>query len=146
MKGHTAFDKYDIGGEVTALAFSTDGLWVAIGSEWGKVRMFDLWYPLPLYELQHQYWKPIKTIKFHPASKTLWTSDEKTIKVFEEPTGNHFTSIQPKSKLNDFEICHESGLVLTATEEARLGAYFLPSIGQAPKWIPFLDSLTEELE
>ena len=33
IKGHTAFDKYEIGGEVTALAFSPDGLRVAIGSE-----------------------------------------------------------------------------------------------------------------
>jgi len=27
-----------------------------------------------------------------------------------------------------------------------MGAYFIPSIGQAPKWIPFLDNITEELE
>lgn len=27
-----------------------------------------------------------------------------------------------------------------------MGAFFIPSIGQAPKWISFLDNLTEELE
>lgn len=37
VKGHQAFSKYDMGGEVTALQFSNDGLKVAIGSEKGKV-------------------------------------------------------------------------------------------------------------
>lgn len=27
-----------------------------------------------------------------------------------------------------------------------MGAFFIPTIGQAPKWIPFLDNITEELE
>lgn len=61
-------------------------------------------------------------------------------------TGKHFTSIQPKSKLNDFELNPNSGLLFTAQDEAKMGAYFIPSIGQAPKWIPFLDNITEELE
>jgi ribosome biogenesis protein ENP2 len=27
-----------------------------------------------------------------------------------------------------------------------MGAFFLPTIGTAPSWIPFLDTLTEEME
>jgi len=44
-------------------------------------------------------------------------------------TGKHFTSIQPKSKLNDFELNPNSGLLFTAQDEARMGAFFIPSIG-----------------
>merc|ERR1719230_666189 len=33
-----------------------------------------------------------------------------------------------------------------ANDNQRIGAYFIPSLGLAPKWCSFLDSMTEELE
>jgi len=33
-----------------------------------------------------------------------------------------------------------------AQDDAKVGSYFIPSIGNAPSWIPFLDNITEELE
>ena len=37
-------------------------------------------------------------------------------------------------------------MVFAALETERLGAYFLPSLGPAPRWCHFLDNLTEEME
>lgn len=51
VKNHRAFENYPLGGEVTALKFSPNGMNIAIGNEEGKVRVFDLRYPLPLYEV-----------------------------------------------------------------------------------------------
>ena len=37
-------------------------------------------------------------------------------------------------------------MMLMALESERLGAYFTPSLGPAPRWCHFLDNLTEEME
>eukprot|EP00914_Ancora_sagittata_P016886 GHVO01033418.1.p2 GENE.GHVO01033418.1~~GHVO01033418.1.p2 ORF type:complete len:185 (-),score=45.88 GHVO01033418.1:144-698(-) len=43
-------------------------------------------------------------------------------------------------------IVPNTGLVLLATDESRVGTYFVPNLGIAPRWCSFLDSTTEELE
>ena len=37
-------------------------------------------------------------------------------------------------------------VIFLALETERLGAYFTPSLGPAPRWCHFLDNLTEEME
>ena len=87
---------------------------IAIGNEQGKVRVFDIRYPLPIFDVKHHRKQAITKIKFHEKSRTMWTTDGDQIKVYEKNTGKHYTSIMPKSKVNDFEICHDSGLILVA--------------------------------
>ena len=36
-------------------------------------------------------------------------------------------------------------MLFAGLETERLGAYFIPTLGPAPKWCHFLDSLTEEM-
>jgi len=58
-----------------------------------------------------------------------------------------FTNIEPKSEINDIEIAKDgSGMIFAPLEQEKIGTYFLPAIGPAPKWCTFLESLTEELE
>ena len=40
----------------------------------------------------------------------------------------------------------DSGLVLCAGEQSRCQAYYVPSLGVAPRWCSFLENITEELE
>jgi ribosome biogenesis protein ENP2 len=54
--------------------------------------------------------------------------------------------VQPTADINDIAIYQDSGLVFAALETERLGAYFIPALGPAPRWCHFLDSLTEEME
>ena len=39
-----------------------------------------------------------------------------------------------------------SGLMLLGLDASRVGSYFVPSLGPAPRWASFLEGLTEELE
>ena len=48
--------------------------------------------------------------------------------------------------INDFTLYKNSGMVFTAWEEEKLGAFFIPTIGQAPKWWSYIENMTEEME
>lgn len=45
-----------------------------------------------------------------------------------------------------FHYIQSSGLILAAHESPKVGCYFIPELGPAPKWVPYLDNVTEELE
>jgi ribosome biogenesis protein ENP2 len=36
--------------------------------------------------------------------------------------------------------------MMIANEGVQIQSYYIPSLGPAPKWCPFLDNLTEEME
>lgn len=99
-----------------------------------------------MYTLTHHYRFPIKAIKYHGASKKIITADKKIIKIWDHQTGNLFTNIEPKSHINDIETCADSGLIFAPMEAEKIGTYFIPEMGSAPKWCAFLENLTEELE
>ena len=40
----------------------------------------------------------------------------------------------------------DSGVLVLAADQPRMQVYFVPSLGPAPAWCPFLDNLSEELE
>ena len=103
-------------------------------------------YPLPLLTLNHHYRQPIHTINFHRASRKIISADKKIIKIYEKDSGRLFTNIEPKTAVNSFEVCGDTGLVLVPQEQKKIGTYFIPSLGNAPKWCAFLENLTEEME
>jgi ribosome biogenesis protein ENP2 len=37
-------------------------------------------------------------------------------------------------------------LFLVANEDHRIGTFFVPALDTAPKWCPFIENITEELE
>ena len=145
IKNHKAFENYDTS-EITSLKFSEDGMYLAIGNEFGKVKLFDIRYPIPIFEKTHQYKLPIKKVDFHEKSRTVFSMDKKVIKIYERDTGKLFTNIQTKKEVNDFAIYRNSGMIFTACEEEKMGAYFLPSLGPAPKWWGYIENMTEEME
>lgn len=134
-------------GEITQVDFSADSYQVAFGNEKGKVQLYDIRYPLPVQTFTHHYRLPIKSVKFHKASRKLISTDSKIIKIHDIETGKLFTNIEPKHGINDIELSSDSnGLIFAAQEQSKIGAYFLPQLGPAPKWCAFLENLTEELE
>jgi ribosome biogenesis protein ENP2 len=49
--------------------------------------------------------------------------------------------------VNDVEVCGDgSGMIFAPVEREKIGTYFIPELGPAPKWCAFLENLTEELE
>ena len=101
IKDHKAFENYDMS-EVTSVAFSQDGMNLAIGNEVGTVKLFDIRYPIPIFVKDHQYKFPIKRIEFHESSKTVFCQDKKVIKVYEKDTGKLYTNIQTKKNILKF--------------------------------------------
>ena len=108
--------------------------------------MYDLRYDGEVLSMQHRYRKPILQIKTHYGSRKIISADFNMIKIYDKDSGALFTNIEPKAVVNDFEIVPESGMILVASEEERIGTYYVPSLGPAPKWCSYLENITEELE
>jgi ribosome biogenesis protein ENP2 len=94
----------------------------------------------------HHYRLPVKSIQFHEAGEFLFTADAKAIKLTRKATGQPYTTIEPAADVNDIQLVGRSGLMFAACESPRVGMFFIPSIGPAPKWSSYLENITEELE
>jgi len=134
------------GAGISSLVHDNSGYLFACGSDDGLVRLYDIRYSSHLLEVQHPYKLPIKTLKFHEASKNIISVDKKIIKIYNKTTGKIFTNIEGNSDINDVELVGNSGLLFVANDDTRIGTYFIPELGPAPKWSPFLENITEELE
>ena len=148
VKAHTLeLPSQMLGQEISAIAFEpTQALQVSIGTEKGKVLTYDMRYPVPMHTLTHHYKCPIKSIKYHSASRKMITADKKIIKIWDQQSGSLFTNIEPKAHVNDVETVGDSGLIFAPLESDKIGIYFVPELGNAPKWCAFLENLTEEME
>jgi len=89
---------------------------VAIGTAKGKVLLYDMRYPVPIYTLTHHYRMPINSINVHTAAGKLITSDRKIIKIYNHVDGSLFTNIEPKCQVNDVELCGDTGLIFAPLE------------------------------
>ncbi len=131
--------------EITALKSCQDGLTYAVGTSTGHVLLFDLRRPTPLLVKDHQYGYPIKSLHFHSSGNVL-SADTKIVKIWNQHSGNVFTNVEPSCDINDTLIDDKSGLLMIANEGSPVQTFYIPALGPAPKWCPFLDNLTEELE
>ena len=83
-------------------------------------------YEKHILEIKHHYKLPINTIKFHEKTRMVLTSSKKIIKINNKDSGSVFTNIEPKSEINRFELVPNSGMILTASDEPRIGIFFVP--------------------
>ncbi|XP_076368050.1 nucleolar protein 10 lethal (2) 34Fd isoform X2 [Tachypleus tridentatus] len=130
---------------VTALSFK-DGLQMAVGTATGQILLYDIRASSPLLVKDHMYGLPIKDIEFYPSMDLVVSIDRKIVKLWDRTTGKPFTSIQPQTDLNDLCLYPNSGMMFLTNEDRKILTYYIPSLGPAPRWCSFLDSLTEELE
>jgi len=143
-----------LGASVTSLRFhDTDGLTMAVGTSTGHVLLYDLRSATPLLTKDHRYGLPIIDLKFHSSGgaasqgvKHVLSSDKQGIKVWNQLSGEQFTTVEAPHPINDVAVQPGSGLLMCASECERVQVFYVPSLGPAPKWCSFLDSLTEELE
>lgn len=134
--------------ELTALDFSPTGLSLATGTSTGQIQLFDLRRPAPLLKKDHGYGFPVrKLVHMTNASqeKKIMSADKRIIKIWDEATGDPWTSVEPVVDINDVAWCRDTGMLLTANEGKQQHAFFIPQLGPAPKWCSFLDSMVEEM-
>uniref|UniRef100_A0A8C2LRQ4 Nucleolar protein 10 n=1 Tax=Cricetulus griseus TaxID=10029 RepID=A0A8C2LRQ4_CRIGR len=110
------------------------------------VLLYDLRSDKPLLVKDHQYGLPIKSVHFQDSLDLVLSSDSRIVKMWNRNSGKIFTSLEPEHDLNDVCLYPNSGMLLTANEAPKMGIYYIPVLGPAPRWCSFLDNLTEELE
>lgn len=130
---------------ISALKFN-GALTMAVGTSTGQVLLYDLRSDKPLLVKDHQYGLPIKSIHFQDSLDLVLSSDSRIVKMWNRNSGKIFTSLEPEHDLNDVCLYPNSGMLLTANEAPKMGIYYIPVLGPAPRWCSFLDNLTEELE
>lgn len=108
--------------------------------------LFDIRSNKPYLTKDHMYGYPIKSIAYQPDLDLYLTMDKTVLKIWERPTGKLFTAIEAKTGLNELCLVDDTGLLFMANESPKIACYYIPSLGPAPRWCAFLDSLTEELE
>jgi len=132
---------------ITSINFR-DGLTMGVGTSTGQVLLYDLRANKPIRTKDHMYGLPIKKLEFHNqhGNDLVLSMDAQTVKIWERETGKPYTSIEATADLNDLCLYPNSGLVFLANEQPKMQVFYVPSLGPAPRWASFLDSLTEELE
>ncbi|CAG9311257.1 NOL10 [Blepharisma stoltei] len=134
------------GGEISALSFDDEGLYMGVGHNSGVVQIYDIRYSKPIYSIKHHNKTQIKGVKFHSAGQHILTSDTKGTKITNKINGKLLTTIESEANINDIELCGKSGLIFIPNESPKIEVHFIPALGPAPTWCPFLENLTEEFE
>ncbi|XP_055327272.1 nucleolar protein 10-like [Paramacrobiotus metropolitanus] len=123
-----------------------DSLNLAVGTSSGHILLYDIRCQRPYFVKDHNYSLPIKSIEFIAEQDCIASMDSKILKIWERSTGKAVTSVEPGTDLNDLCIVPNTGMFFLANEAPKILTYFIPSVGPAPRWCTFLDSLTQELE
>lgn len=121
---------------------------VGVGTEDGKVILYDIRSTQPIITKDHYYDKPINSIHFlNTDSENLVISAcSKSFKIWHHDDGKPFTAIESEEDICDVAWFEGTGMFFFANEGQKMKTYYIPALGPAPKWCWFLDSLTEELE
>jgi hypothetical protein len=91
-------------------------------------------------------------LKFHQVGgmggdPLMISTDTRSCKVWHQHSGKTYTTLEPADgDINDICIWPGSGFMIMALETKRMGCFFVPSLGPAPRWCSFMENLTEELE
>eukprot|EP00811_Abedinium_folium_P000244 NODE_10222_length_1367_cov_12.927419.p1 GENE.NODE_10222_length_1367_cov_12.927419~~NODE_10222_length_1367_cov_12.927419.p1 ORF type:complete len:321 (+),score=43.58 NODE_10222_length_1367_cov_12.927419:285-1247(+) len=139
-------------GDVTCCTYSDTGMHLAVGTDAGAVQIFDIRSHRPLLERDHMNGARIHSLSFHRGGEStdsrllLGSADLRSVKVWDASSGDLTATIESDVSLNCLTFVPNSGLFFCAREQPRIGVYFSPALGLAPRWCAHLDSLTEELE
>lgn len=160
LGGATSFDgisNFASPPSVTSLASRFDGLSLAVGTSTGHTLLYDLRSPTPYTVKDQGYGLPVKSIQWINSSASsselsdeagglIATVDSKVLKIWGAQSTQNLISINPPNNINDLHVYPDTGLVFLANEAGPITSYYIPQLGNAPKWARFLDNMTEEME
>ncbi|ORM40709.1 Nucleolar protein 10 [Babesia sp. Xinjiang] len=149
---------------VTFCAYTANGMKVAVGTESGCLQLYDVRNTKPLWEKRHVNEAPVKNIEWVSSLNHASTgvgqdaliawSDHKSVRVQNAHDGEFVASIEGLvvdkannvGKINSFRFYPDTGICFVVGDHTRIGTYFIPTVGAAPKWCSFLENITEEME
>eukprot|EP00177_Eucheuma_denticulatum_P005812 GFKZ01010605.1.p1 GENE.GFKZ01010605.1~~GFKZ01010605.1.p1 ORF type:complete len:704 (-),score=139.51 GFKZ01010605.1:270-2381(-) len=134
--------------EITALRCDErDGVSFAVGTGNGFVGLFDLRKSGVVSVRDQGNGMKIRSIRLHERGRYVLSADANSIKVWERASeGGVMVGIEPDVSVNHLCMVGGSGVLCAAVEAPKVKTYYVPALGNAPKWCAFLDSFTEELE
>lgn len=136
---------YKVFPSVSAMQFK-NGLQLGVGTQSGQILLFDIRARQPLLIKDHLNKLPIKRIDFNATQNAVYSLDSAIFKMWNENDGKQIAYIESETNFNDFCTIPESGMVFFAQEDMKMLTYYIPMMGNAPRWCSFLDNLTEEIE
>jgi len=86
---------------------------------------------------------PILDLKYHTSvdgSRRVVSTDKKILKIWDERTGDPYTSIEPGYEINDLCMWDKTGLMMMAMDHTQMSVFLTPSLGVVPKWCLFFES------
>ena len=129
---------------ITQVKCDPTGLLMGI-AEGSTLNIMDVRFDRKIFSIRSSYNEPINSIHFmENEAKNILFSNKKQIKIT-DGNGRFFTSVEPDHSINNFTCAQNSGLILGALDDSRIGCYFIPELGPGPKWVPYVDNITEEL-
>jgi ribosome biogenesis protein ENP2 len=161
--------------EITAVAHdgaSLTGMHLAVGTATGLVALYDVRSTKPLRAWAHKAGLSIHTLCFHAGhgDRLLLSADEKLIQAtpllgaaaetdsaaansegvvakfhIEATSRFHHFCVASSGSSGGGGSSSSSGVILCATDQPKMEAFYVPSIGVAPRWCSFLENITEEL-
>lgn len=154
---------------VSALCSAEDGLNLAAGTSTGHILLYDLRMKKPYLTKDQGFSLPIHSLSWPGDNRSntansnssnsnstsaqdhVLSSDSKVIKIWNKNDGKNLTTISPPAGSESSDINHVhhlpgTGLVVAAVEGTQMGAWYVPSLGPAPKWCSFLDTVTTEMD
>ena len=151
--------------EITSISHdstNSNGMYMAVGTATGMVAVYDIRSSRPLHVYAHKAGQPIHTVQFHN-NHVLLSGDESLIQgttVMTTSSSQIQFHIEASSHFSHFIVANDeatatrngstgsstSGLILCATDQPKMEAFYVPSLGVAPKWCSFLEGITEELQ
>ena len=160
LGGATSFDgisNFATPPSVSCLASRFDGLNLAVGTSTGHTLLYDLRSSTPYTVKDQGYGLPVKSIEWINSSASsselsdeagglVASADSKVFKIWGAQSTTNLISINPPNNINDLHVYPDTGLVFLANEAGPITSYYIPQLGNAPKWARFLDNMTEEME
>lgn len=165
-----ALETAKAGLSVTALSSAEDGLNLAAGTSTGHILLYDLRMRKPYLTKDQGFSQAIHSLSWpgDTLSKTIssthsssngtsgakdhiLSSDSKVIKIWNKNDGKNLASISTPNGSESSDINHVhhlpgTGLIVAAVEGTQMGAWYVPTLGPAPKWCSFLDNVTTEID
>mmetsp|Transcript_13621 Transcript_13621/g.31920 ORF Transcript_13621/g.31920 Transcript_13621/m.31920 type:complete len:788 (-) Transcript_13621:944-3307(-) len=109
--------------DITSVTHDPSGLHMAAGTSGGLVALYDVRSSKPLHVKEHKHGSPIHTLKFHPGSGCLLSSDDKLIKIWKyRSTGDLVNNHAVDDSFNDTTFKHSSDHLMSQTKKNGIGA------------------------
>lgn len=133
--------------EISKLAFK-DPLKIGVGTDKGMFHLYDIRNnkrPFSSRDLDYAF--PVRSIAFH--EEKVIAAVKSVFKIWEPIEGDEgqiVATYDTNTPINDFFQFPGSGLFFAATNEPQIQTYFIPRIGDAPRWCQQLSNLIVDVE